>query len=101
MHFNGFVSIVQMVAAITVLIILVHYSRVSIRVNGRGARHWALWIAFFLSLVCVGLSEYFVQRHGDWYGRCYFFMFIGICAMSASVYMMYLTCCERKHWKEY
>ena len=101
MHFNGFVSIVQMVAAITVLVILVHYSRVSIRVNGRGARHWALWIAFFLSLVCVGLSEYFVQRHGDWYGRCYFFMFIGICAMSASVYMMYLTCCERKHWKEY
>ena len=86
MHFNGFVSIVQMVAAITVLIILVHYSRVSIRVNGRGARHWALWIAFFLSLVCVGLSEYFVQRHGDWYGRCYFAMFIGVTVMAASVW---------------
>ena len=101
MHFNGFVSIVQMVAAVAVLVLLVYYSRMSIRVNGRGAKHWALWVGFLLSLVCVGLSEYFVQRHGDWYGRCYFFMFIGIAAMTACVYVMYLTCCKTARRKEY
>ena len=101
MHFNGFVSIVQMIAAISVLVLLIYYSRLSIRVNGRGAKHWGLWGVYFLSLVCVGVSEYLVQRHGDWYGRCYFAMFIGVTVMAASVYSMYLSCCEKKHWKEY
>ncbi len=101
MHFNGFVSIVQMIAAISVLVLLIYYSRLSIRVNGRSAKHWGLWGVYFLSLVCVGVSEYLVQRHGDWYGRCYFAMFIGVTVMAASVYSMYLSCCEKKHWKEY
>ncbi len=101
MHFNGFVSIVQMVAAISIAVLLFYYSRISIRVNGRSGKHWALWIGYFLSLVCVGLSEYFVQRHGDWYIGCYTVMLIGIVAMTASVYLMYLSCCKASHWKEY
>lgn len=99
MHFNGFVSIVQIVAAVCLLLILIHYSRVSIRVNGRRLLHWGLWVGFFLSVVCAGMSEYYVQRHGDWYIGCYLCMLLGLAALVACEYAMYLSCCKKTHWK--
>lgn len=92
MHFNGFVSIVQIFDAVAVFVLLFYYTRLSVRVNGKNGRHILLWICWFISLVCVGLSEYFVQRHGDWYLRCYFAMSIGIAGLIFSVYRMYSGC---------
>lgn len=94
MHFNGFVSIVQICCAVCIVAVLVYYSVCSIRVNGRGAKHWALWIGFFASFAGAGLSEYYVQRHGDWYIGCYLAMFISLAALCACVYAMYISCCE-------
>lgn len=95
MHFNGFVSIVQICCAVCIVAVLVYYSVQSIRVNGRSGKHWAMWVWFFASFVCVGLSEYYVQRHGDWYLRCYLVMFIGLALLCACVYTMYMTRCEK------
>lgn len=94
MHFNGFVSIVQIAAAVSILAVFIHYSRISVRVNGRRLMHWGLWAVFTLSVAALGVSEYLVQRHGDWYIGCYLAMLVGVCVLTASVYMMYLSCCD-------
>lgn len=94
MHFNGFVSIVQIFDAVAIFVLLVYYTRLSVRMNGRGGKHIALWVCWFVSLLCVGLSEYFVQRHGDWYIRCYLAMSVGIAGLIFSVYRMYRGCCD-------
>ena len=92
MHFNGFVSIVQMVAALSILGVLIYYSVWSVRVNGRRAYHFVLWGVWLLSLVGVGVSEYLVQRHGDWYLKCYAAMAVSIVIMCTAVFRMYKSC---------
>jgi len=91
MHFNGFVSLVQMVSAITIAAILVYYSVRSVRYYGVRGRHWAIWIGYFLSLAGVGIMEYLVQRHGDWSLICYSVMTVSCIVMSAMVHAMYRT----------
>ena len=96
MHFNGFVSIVQIIAAVSILAVLIYYSVHSVRANRTHYYHWLIWIGWFLSLVMVGLSEYFVQRHGDWFLRCYGVMALGCLLMAFTVYRMYKSCCEEE-----
>jgi len=96
MHFNGFVSIVQMAAAFCILGVLIYYSVWSVRVNGRKGFHFIMWIVWFLSLVGVGVSEYLVQRHGDWYLGCYGVMAVSIVIMCTTVYKMYRSCCDSR-----
>lgn len=93
--FNGFISFVQIVAAASMLGILIYYSVHSVRAHG-GVRavHWVLWIGWFLSLAAGGFLEYLVQRHGDWYLPCYLAMALCCVLMMAFVYRMYLTCCK-------
>ncbi|MGI5976820.1 MAG: prolipoprotein diacylglyceryl transferase family protein [Candidatus Limivicinus sp.] len=96
MHFNGFVSIVQMFSAFCILGVLIYYSVMSIRVNGHRASQWGIWIGWFLSLVCVGVSEYMVQRHGDLYLICYTTMSLGALGMALTVRAMYSGCCKKR-----
>lgn len=91
LHFNGFVSIVQMACALSILAILIYYSIVSVRVNGRSGFHWGVWLEYFLTLASVGVSEYMVQRHGDKYMVCYTIMAIACYYMAHSIYRMYLS----------
>lgn len=100
MHLNGFVSIVQVFSAASMLALLIYYSRMSVRVSGRSGRRAGLWIGWGVSLVCAALAEYLVQRHGDWYGRCYLLMFTGLAGMTAAVYAMYLGCCAQPEREE-
>ncbi len=93
MHFNGFVSIVQMVAAISILALLIYYSVHSVRANGLRFSHWLRWIGWLVTLAGVGISEYLVQRHGDWFLPCYGVMTVSGILMVMIVYRMYLSCC--------
>ena len=93
---NGFVSLTQLVTAACILAALVVWSVRSIRANGRSAFHWAVWVGWFLSLAAVGLSEYFVQRHGDWYLGCYAVMALGCYGLARLSYEMYLSVCAKK-----
>ena len=94
MHFNGFVSIVQMISALTILGLVIYYSVWSIRINGRRPLHFICWGVWFASLAGVGLSEYFVQRHGDWYMKCYTIMALSLVVMCYTVIRLYRSCCK-------
>ena len=94
--FNGFVSVGQIGAAVCVLSALVTWSVRSVRANGRTFFHWALWIGWFVAMAVSGVSEYFVQRHGDWYLGCYAVMAVGCFFMAYLPYQMYKSICARK-----
>lgn len=94
MKFNGFVSIVQMICAICIGALLIYYSRRSVKANGLGARHWVIWAVWFVGLAGTGVSEYLVQRHGNWYLGCYAAMTVCCALMAVAVYRMYLSCCD-------
>lgn len=96
LHFNGFVSITQIAAAVCILAVLVVWSVRSIRANGRTAFHWAIWVGWFFALAAAGLAEYFVQRHGDWYFGCYTVMGLGCYFLAFLPYRMYRSICAKK-----
>ena len=56
------------------LSVLVIASIRAIRAEGLRPRHILVWFLCLLSLGGAGISEYLVQRHGDWYLSCYAFM---------------------------
>lgn len=88
---NGFVSVVQIVSALIIVVILAVYCRRSVKANGRHWYHFALWGGYVLSLAAVGGSEYFVQRHRDWFIGCYSVMTLGLILMVTVVGLMYKT----------
>ena len=92
---NGFVSIVQIVTAVCILLLLIHYSRLSIQANGTRIWHWLLWALWLVALGCGGFTEYLVQRHGDWYLRCYGAMALCCIILIAVVYRLYVTASGR------
>ena len=93
---NGFVSIVQIIAAVCMLVLLVYYSALSIRANGRRWWHWLLWIMWIAALGCGGYMEYLVQRHGNWYLGCYAAMALCCLILAFIVHRLYLSCCLRR-----
>ena len=101
MHFNAFVSIVQIVSAVCILAALIHYSRLSHKVNGRCGYHVAMWIGYVLTLVGTGASEYLVQRFGNMYPICYTVMTITCTMMAVIVYLMYKTTCAEREEPDY
>lgn len=88
---NGFVSVVQIVSALIIVVVLAVYCRRSVKANGRRWYHFALWGGYVLSLAAVGGSEYFVQRHRDWFIGCYSVMTLGLILMATVVGLMYKT----------
>lgn len=93
---NGFVSIVQIICAVSILIVLIIYSVRSVKANGLGALHFVIWVGWLASLACVGVSEYLVQRHGNWYLGCYSVMSAACFALGFFVYKMYTSVCRRR-----
>lgn len=92
--YAGFISLIQLIAAISALCLLVHYSKCSLRANSLRWYHWAIWGGFLLCLGGVGVSEYMVQRHGDWYLGCYAAMTLCCALLAFLVHRMYLTAAE-------
>ena len=94
--FNGFVSISQIACGFCLLAPLAVWSVRSIRANGRGAFHWAIWAGWFFALAGAGVSEYLVQRHGDWYLGCYAAMALCCYLMARLPFAMYRSVCAKK-----
>ena len=97
---NGFVSIVQIIAAVCMLLLLIHYSRMSLRANGRRFWHFLLWLLWLAALGGGGYMEYLVQRHGDWYLSCYAAMSFCCLVLAGVVHRLYLTSCGRIQTEE-
>lgn len=79
--FNAFISLSQLLAAFALLAVLLVYSRSAIRVRGARMSFLILWLIWAVGLCVVGVSEYLVQRHGDWYLGCYTLMSAAIALM--------------------
>ena len=80
-QFNGFISVVQMVCAAILVFVLVFYSIRYVKKSGIRCAI-PLWVLFLVALGITGVSEYLVQRHGNWYLSCYFAMAIGCFGMA-------------------
>ncbi len=88
---NGFVSMVQIISAVSIFAVLLYYSCRSIRALGFRFVHLLLWLLWLLSLGAAGYLEYLVQRHGDWYLFCYGLMSLSCLLMALAPYGMYRT----------
>ena len=91
-QYSAFISIAQVFAGFTVLGVLIHLTRCSVRCNGFRWYHIPVWLGFFACLFVIGkLGEYNVQRYAD-YLRCYAWMSAGCIAMVALVWSLYRSC---------
>lgn len=62
---NGFVSLVQILGALCVLLALAVFSVNTVRRRGWRWGYLGIWIGAAALLGCAGYMEYHVQRHGD------------------------------------
>ena len=86
----GFVGTNMVIAAVCILCVFVHYSKMSVRANGVKPKHWILWVGFVLSLACIGGAEYLYQRFA--YVWLYGVMAAGIVGWISVNFAMFRTC---------
>ena len=65
------------------------FARRSARAGGGKRRRVLCCAAWFLGLCCAGISEYLVQRHGNWQLGCYTLMSIGALILIVSTLAVY------------
>lgn len=65
MRSNGFVSIVQILCAVGLVVAIVLFSIRMVKAMGFRGWHVALWVGELASIGGAGYMEYHVQRHGD------------------------------------
>lgn len=77
MRSNGFISIVQILSLVAVLVPLVWFSVRMVKNRGLKGYQFALWLGNLAMMGGAGYMEYYVQRHGDQAAFAYTIM--GIC----------------------
>ena len=90
---NGFVSIIQVISALCFLAVVIFYSIRSVKGNGFKFFHPIIWVFFVAGFGGAIYMEYLVQRHTDWYVKCYVIMSICCVAMALCGYILHLTNC--------
>lgn len=65
LRINGFVSVVQILAAVGLAASLVLLSVRTVRATGRKRGYPALWLVMTALFAAAGYMEYYVQRHGS------------------------------------
>jgi len=82
---NGFVSLMQIVAGVFLLITVLACTGKLISDCRFKAGHLLYILAFLLGLSLTGFMEYYVQRHGNLYIKCYAEMAVACTVMAVSV----------------
>ena len=88
---NGFVSIIQVGSALCFLAVVIFYSIRSVKGNGFRFYHPIIWVFFTAGFGGAIYMEYLVQRHTDWYVRCYVIMSVCCVVMALCGYILHLT----------
>lgn len=88
MRSNGFVSLMQIFAAVMIVLPYVWLSARSVRFNGLKVKHIVLWVVYLASLGLAGYMEYYVQRHGNLYMLSYSLMALGLVLSIACALVM-------------
>ena len=95
--YASFVPIAMVFSAVMILLVFVHYMRISVRVNGWSWYHIFCILLFVWSLVGIGFfGEYRVQRTGL-YVRCYTWQGSHLLLLAAAVIIIYATCVARDY----
>jgi len=95
---NGFVSLMQIIAAVAVVAVFVCLSVRSVSFNRLRPWHFILWAVFLGALGLAGYMEYYVQRHGGLYMMCYSIMTAGLAiSATANFIMLKTTLCRTEN----
>ncbi len=78
MRSNGFVSLMQIFAAVIIVFSFAYLSVRSVQFNGLKFWHFIIWVLYLGSLGLAGYMEYYVQRHGNLYMLSYSLMGTGL-----------------------
>lgn len=100
MRSNGFVSLMQIFAAVMIVFPYVWLSVRSVRFNGLSIKHIVLWLVYLGALGLAGYMEYYVQRHGNLYMLSYTLMGAGLVVSMACAVFMMLTTLKKKEIAE-
>ncbi|MBP1585868.1 MAG: hypothetical protein ILP17_09275 [Lachnospiraceae bacterium] len=86
---NGFVSLMQIVAAVFLLSAMITCLVLSLKKRRLHRFHMIFTLLFFIGIGLVGYMEYYVQRHGDLYIFCYTVMGMACVSMVVSIWIMH------------
>jgi len=89
MRSNGFISIVQILGAVSLVLAIVIFSVRLVKARGFKAWYILIWVLLAGCIGGAGYMEYYVQRHGNLALFCYSVM--GACLTGAVI----LTCVVR------
>ena len=92
---NGFVSLMQIVSGVFLIITLIVCVILSVRVRRFRAYHVLFILAFLSGLSLVGYMEYYVQRHGNLYIYCY-----SVMAVACMIMVLPVICVHRQGYKK-
>lgn len=88
MRSNGFISLVQILGLVAVVVPVVMFSVRMVKNGGLRKYHFILWVALAAMLSGAAYMEYYVQRHGDQAGFAYSVMsacLIGIVVVTVAI----------------
>ena len=95
--YASFVPIAMVFSAVMILLVFIHYMRISVRVNGWSWYHVLGILLFLWSLVGIGFfGEYRVQRTAN-FVRCYSWQGSHLLLLTATVIMIYASCVARNY----
>lgn len=97
---NGFISLVMILGAVSMLGVMVYYTVMSVKTVGFGKKHVILWVLFLGSAGGAGYMEYLVQRYGNMYLPVYAGMSAFLLVMCVMVNLMYRSVCLTKEEKK-
>lgn len=97
---NGFISLVMILGAASLVLVMVYYTYHSVRVNGFMVKHAVLWVLFVAAAGGTGYMEYLVQRYGNMYLPVYSCMAALLLVMCILLVVMYHTVCLTKEEKQ-
>ena len=95
--YASFISIAQVFSAVCILLVFIHYMKISVRVNGWSWYHFLAILLFIGCLVGAGFfGEYRVQRPAL-YVRCYIWQGSSLILLAATVIGIYRTCVAKDY----
>lgn len=97
---NGFISLVMILGAVSLVGVMIYYTVLSVRINGFAAKHVVLWVLFLAAAGGTGFMEYLVQRYGNMYLPVYAGMSALLLVMCILMKTMYRTVCLTKEEKK-
>ena len=93
--YASFVSLGQVFAGVTILIVMIRFTAVCVRGKGWSFKLVLGWLLFLASLFGAGfLGEYRVQRTAN-YALCYTIMAASLILLTAVILLVYRSCIDK------